>query len=903
MSPFRRLWNVILRRRLDRELQEEVDTHLALIEEEARANGKSTEAARRHARVRFGGRAAHREQALDGVIATSVESAAKELGFAARRLARSPAFTIAAVLTLALAIGANAAIFAVVERVLLNPLPYPDSDRLILLDHGALRLNIPQDMGITRGYYYLYQERARTLDGLALFAREDATLTGDREPERIRVGTATPSLVSVLRAWPAAGRWFTEDEGRPGGPHRVVLSHGLWFRRFGADPGVLGRTITLSGVSYEVIGVMPATFAFPDARVDVWEPLQISRTMGFGIWLYNGVARLRDGVAVADARREMNNLIPDVTRAFPGDLFALGNSAEAIRTISTARTLKEAIVGDIATGLWIVLASVSLVLLVACANVANLFLVRSEVRQREVSVRLALGAGRVGIARYFLAESAWLSAAGGLLGFVVAWGAVQLLVANGPANLPRLGEIRLDRVSITYTAAMTFLTGVLFGAVPLFRREALASTLNEGARGNTASRRRHRARQLLLAGQVALALVLLIASGLMVRSFHKMRNMDPGFNSGSALTFNVALPTASYTSRDAAVVAQQAILDRLSALPGVVSASSATCLPFTFGCLGNTVVDQNRPRVQETAPPAALWNAVSGGFFETMRIRLLRGRILTRDDVERRLPVVVIGDALARRLFPGEDPIGRYLVSSAPPARPGGPPAPTPLQIVGIVATPVTRSLAERTPASLIYMPMSIAGGPGIPPAALVGPDVSAMDVVVRSNVEPAVLWSSIRNAIDGVDPKLVIARADTLQGLVDRASAQMAFTMVLIAIAAIVALTLGVVGIYGVMSYIVSQRTGEIGVRLALGAEPMAVAAMILRQGGVVTGAGVVVGVAVALAGGRLIESLLYGVGPRDPVVFVATTTVLMLVATLACWLPARKAARLSPLEALRGE
>ncbi|HET9834087.1 MAG TPA: ABC transporter permease [Vicinamibacterales bacterium] len=887
------------RRQLDRDLREEVDTHLALIEDEERASGDSAEAARQRARLRFGSPGAHRERALDDVIATSVESAVKELGFAARRLVRSPAFTVAAVLTLALAIAANAAIFAVVERVLLNPLPYPDSDRLVDLDHGALAFNRPQGFGITRGYYYLYLERAHSLESLALYAGETATLTGTGEPERIGLTRATPSLASVMRVQPITGRWFTEEEGRPGAPPRVLLSHGFWMRRFGGDPHVLGRTIALSGVSYEVIGVMPASFEFPDTRTEAWAALQITRTMGFGIWLYRGVARLRDGVSVVDARTEMTRLIPDVTKAFPGDPFAIGNST-MLKAIAATRTLKDALIGDVATGLWIVLAAVSLVLLVACANVANLFLVRSEVRQREVSVRRALGAGQAGIARYFLAESVLLSAAGGLLGLVIAWVAVQLLVANGPATLPRLREIRLDRVSIAYTGAMALLTAVVFGAVPLFRGDALAMTLNDGGRGNTVSRSRHRARRLLMAGQVALALVLLIASGLMVRSFQKMRNVDPGFNPTSTMTFNVALPASAYKTRDTAFIAQHSILDHLATLPGVLSAASSTGLPFAPGGFGNTVFVQNRPRDLNVVPPAALFQAVSGGFFETMGIRLLRGRTLTRDDVEHRQRVAVISDALATRLFPREDPMGRYIVSAAPPARLGGPPAPEPLQIVGIVANTATRTLTEE-PGSIIYTPMSIAAGPDIPLSALVGPDISTMYFVLRTTVEPTSLSGSIRRAVDVIDPKLAIAQVRTLQSLVDRASAQMAFTMVLIAIAACVALALGVVGIYGVMSYIVSQRTGEIGVRLALGAEPKAVAAMILRQGSAVTGIGAVVGLTVSLAGSRLIASLLYGIGPRDPMVFVATTILLLLVATLACWLPARSAARLSPLEALR--
>jgi predicted permease len=672
------------------------------------------------------------------------------------------------------------------------------------------------------------------------------------------------------------------------------------MRRFGGDPQVLGRTITLSGVSHEVIGVMPASFEFPFVRTEGWTPLQITRTMGFGTWLYGGVARLREGVSVEQARAEMNQLIPEVTKAFPGDPFAVGNSS-MLKAVAATRTLKDSIIGDVARGLWIVLASVGLVLLVACANVANLFLARSEVRQREISVRRALGAGRAGIARYFLAESALLSAAGGLLGLAIAWAAVQMLVASAPATLPRFREIRLDRISIAYTAVMALVSAAVFGVMPLCRGDAVVLALNEGGRGSTVSRSRHHARRLLMGGQVALALVLLIASGLMARSFQQMRDVDPGFNPVSALTFNVTLPIAAYPSRETAVIAQRAILERLAAIPGVRSAAASTSLPFSPGGFGNTVLVPNRPRIEGVVPPPALWQAVSPGLFETMGIRLRRGRTITSEDIDHKQPVAVINDALARRLYPGEDPIGRYLISAAPPARPGGPPAPVPLQIVGIVDDTATRTLTETARASQIYMPMSIAGGPDIPPSALVGPSVSWMYFVLRTSVDPASLSASIRRAVDGTDPKLAIAQVRTLQALIDRASAQMAFTMVLIAIAACVALMLGVVGIYGVMSYIVSQRTTEIGVRLALGAEPGSVAAMILRQGGVVALVGAAVGLGAALAGSRLIASLLYGVSPRDPAVFAGTTAMLLVVAAAACWLPARRAARLSPLEAVR--
>ena len=901
MSPLRRLWNVLRRDRLDDELRQEVDTHLALIEEEERANGAGAQATRQ-ARARFGSPLVHRERALDGVMAMSVENIWKEAGFAARRLVRSPAFSVAAVLTLALAIGANAAIFAVVQRVLLNPLPYPDSDRLVDVDHGSQRLNLPSGLGITRGYYYQYLERSHTLDGIALYAAENATLTGDGEPERIRTTRATASLATVLRVGPAIGRWFSEDEGQPGGPQRVVLSHGLWIRRYGGDPGILGRTINLGGVSMDVIGVMPQGFAFPDPRVDAWTPQQITRSMGFGIWLYGAVARLRDGVTVADARTEMNTLIADITRAFPGDEFAAGNSA-GIALFSTVRTLKEAMVGAVARALWILLVSVGLVLLVACANVANLFLVRSDARQREVAVRVALGAGRSGIARYFLAESVLLSVAGGALGLAIACGAVRLVVSAGPATLPRLAEIRVDGVAVAYTLLLSVVTAFVFGAIPLWRSIPLGPALNESGRGNTATRSRHHARRLLMGGQVALALTLLIASGLMVRSFQKMRDVDPGFNPDSVLTFRIGLPDRAYPTRAAAVAAHLAILDRLAALPGVVAVSASSGLPLGSGCMGNTLLVQNRPIPPGTTPPIARFCAVAGGYFEAMGMRLLGGRRITRDDVERSLPVVVVNEALAKRVFPNQNPLGQYVSSNAPPARAEGAPGPTPLEIVGVVSNTPSRSLAEPDAASQLYMPMSIAGGPGIPLTALLGPDVALMAFVVRSSTPPSALLPSVRGAVSLVDPKLALALVTTLQAMVDSASAQMAFTMVLLAVAAGVALMLGVIGIYGVMSYIVSQRTAEIGVRLALGAEPRSVAAMILRQGGAVAVAGAVVGLVAAFAGSRLIASLLFGISPHDPAVFAATTVLLLIVVALACWLPARSAARLSPVEALRAD
>jgi putative ABC transport system permease protein len=818
----------------------------------------------------------------------------QDLRHAARRLRRSAAFSAASVLTLGLAIGANVAIFAVVERVVLNPLPYPASDRLINLDHGALKLHFPSGMGLTPGLYLQYAERARTLDGAAVYHSENLTLTGDGEPERIRVTHTTPSLEHVLRVAPALGRWFTADEGVPGGPPAVVLSQALWDRRYGGSPAVLGRQIVLGGAQMTVVGVMPAAFAFPDPLVEAWLSEPLARSMGFGFWNYGGVARLRGAATLEDARAEMKSLIADVPEAYPGDPIARGNIE--INLVVTSQTLKEATIGGIARSLWILLAAVGLVLLVACANVANLFLVRSESRQREIAVRRALGAGRSEIARFFLSESLLLSAVGGAVGFALASAGVRLLVALGPATLPRLAEIRLDRVAAGFAVGLAVVTAFLFGAIPLLHGSPLAATLHESGRGATVGRGRHRVRRLLMAGQVALALVLLVSSGLLARSFQRLRAVDPGFDASSALTFSIGLPDRSYRSVPAVVAAHRAIVDRLRALPGVTAVSTTTCLPLSGGCHGNTVRVQGQALPEGAIPPVVMFRAIDGDYFQTMGIRLVRGRVIDRADVDRREPIVVVDQRFASRLFPDQDPLGQHVASNRPGEL-------TWLTVVGVVANTPVRALGEAEPLPALYMPMSIAAGPGVPAATLVGPDVSAMNYVVRTTTPPLGLLRLVRGAIDSVDRNLAFAQVRTLQDQLDRASAQAAFTMALIAIAAAVALLLGVIGIYGVMSYIVSQRTGEIGVRLALGAEPGVVARRIVSEGGIVALGGIVAGLAAAFAGSRLLESLLYGIGPRDPAVFTVTTLVLLAVALAACWVPAHRASRLSPLDALRSE
>jgi putative ABC transport system permease protein len=823
-----------------------------------------------------------------------MDTFAQELHQALRRLWRSPAFTTASVLTLALAIGANAAIFAVVERVVLNPLPYPESDRLITLDHGSVALKVVSGMETTPGLYLIYKNRSQSLASAAIWGMGDRTLLGRGEPERLTVSHTTPSLAAVLRVQPAVGRWFTEDEGRPGGPKAVVLSHGLWTRRFGRSPAVVGESLVLDGQPFEVVGVMPAGFAYPFPRVEVWTTHQVDESMGFGLFGWSGVARLRDGVSLETARAELQGLIAGMADAYPDDPRAAGNVDTRLTFVGVPLKTRE--LGNVTRALWILLVAVGVVLLVACANVANLFLVRAELHQREAAVRRALGASSARLGRYFFTESVLLASAGGTLGTFIAWGALQVLVQAGP-NLPRLHEIRLHPIALGYIAVIAFVIAGVFGALPLWRSSSMAA-LHETGRGNTTTRQRHRARQLLLGAQVAMALVLLVASGLMVRSFINLRAIDPGFNPESTLTFRIGLPPLKYQTVVTAVAAHHAIIERLTALPGATAAAGTTCLPLSMGCNGNTLLVEGQTYPPGTLPPLALYRAITGGYLEAMGMRILRGRAIERGDVDRREPVAVISQTLARTVFKDQDPIGKRVASNQPPPKPGAPRSLVWLTVVGVVTDVPMRALNE-TPMPMLYMPLSH----GSPAAGGILPGVGSVIFVIRSVTPPEQLVPAARAALQQVDPDLALSQVSTLQELVDRASAQMTFTMVLLAIAAGISLFLGVIGIYGVTSYIVTQRTSEIGVRLALGAEPSGITRQIVAQGGLVAFVGIAVGLTAAFAGGQLIASVLYGVSPRDPMVLAVMAVTLQLVALAACWIPARRAARLDPTIALRAE
>jgi putative ABC transport system permease protein len=878
--------------RSDAELREEIQAHLEMEIEANLDRGLSPEQARVAAQRRFGNAMLVRERARHADPIFRLELVAKDLRYAVRSLLRAPGFSLAACTTLALAIGASTAIFALTYRVLLNPLPYRDSARVLVLDFGNPSANLPSGFGsVSSQQYFQYLERASTLSSLAMYQVDDVTVSGRGVPERLRMARVTPSLALVLGVSPVVGRWFAENEGVPGAPPVAILSHGLWTSRYGGNSAVLGQSVNLDGVPATIVGVMPPSYLFPEADTDVWVPLALSPATASPGYQFSAVARLRDDAELTDARAELTRLTSDLEATYPGNGYR--------QFVSTAVTLIEGTVGRVSTMLWLLLASVGLLWLLACANVANLFLVRTEIRQREVAVRRALGAGRGGIARVLLAESALLAIVGGTIGLLLAAMTTRLLVAFGPATLPRLENIRLDAVSVMFMGTLTVLTALALGALPLLRVVWVAPSLQGAARTKTGSRRSHRTRHTLMASQVALSLVLLVTSGLLVRSFLGLLAVDPGFDARSTLTLQVGLPAAQYPTRERVVAFHHAVLDQIAALPGVTAVSASTCLPLSSKgfCFGNTLAVEGRPSQPGRIPRPVAQRAVAGGYFEAMGMHLVRGRGLDRGDIDRRDAVLVVNEAMVNAYFPNEDPIGRRIAfgygSSDGPWR----------TIVGVVQNTVTTGLAELNPVPQLYLPMSTSGGPDLPVSGLLGPGVSVMNYVVRSSTPQRGLAPAVRHAIDQVDATVAIARLETLEDAVGRAAEPAAFTAVLNAVAAGVALLLGLVGIHGVVSYVVSQRTGEIGVRLALGAEPGAVAAMIARQGGMVALAGVVVGLAAALAGGRLIESLLYNVSPRDPAIFTSTAVTLFGVATLACWLPARRAARVSPVEALRAD
>jgi predicted permease len=814
----------------------------------------------------------------------------RDMRYSMRALARAPRFTVVAGLTLALGIGANTAIFSAVNGVLLRPLPYPDSDRIVGLWHGAPDLGYDQ-FGTSPGIYHQYLTENQVFEAMGLYQGRSANLTEDGGAERVQAVASTHGLFDVLGTAPLLGRTFTEAETLEDGAHVVVLGHDLWQRRYGGDPSVLGRTIRVNGDAHEVIGVMPPGFDFggPNVRAELFMPLQMDLEGQPGAFSFNAVALLAEGVTEEAAVAQMDAMLLRVRERWV-DAEAFINFLDAGGFHPIVHTVQEELVGDLQRPLWILLGTVGFVLLIACGNVANLFLVRSEGRRREMAVRTALGATRGTLVRQLLSESILLAAMGGAAGLAVAWVTTPVLLRLAPPELPRLDEVSMDGTVLGFTLGVTALAALLFGAAPALRQssERLLGMLRYAGRGTTEGGERHHLRNALVVGQTALAMILLVGSGLLVKSFREIRQSDPGFYTEGLLTFRIALSPAEYPGAAAPARFHQELVDRLEALPGVEAAGGVSQLPLGGNTSGTAWDVEDFPTNPGELPPMFWYKTPTEGYFETMGISLLAGRVLERADHEQNLGSIVVTRSLADRLWPGGDALGKRMRVTGDTADVAW------RTIVGIVEDTRDHGLREDV-MDMIYRPM-------VGPRADEGYAVRQMTFAVRAD-NPALLTEEVRRIVREMDPNLPLAAVQTMSKVTADSVVHLSFTTLALGIAALMALILGAVGLYGVLSYVVSQRTQEIGVRMALGAETGQVQSMVVASGAKLAGLGLVAGLAGAAGLTRLLQGLLYGTEPLDPLTFAGTSLVRLAVGLTASYIPARRDAAVDPVESMRAE
>jgi len=812
-----------------------------------------------------------------------------------RRLARAPGFTTISILTLGLGIAGTTAAFSVVNAVLLRPLPYREPERLVQLWHAAPGLGMAQ-FEQSDASYIQYQDKAtRSFQSLASYRTESANLTGGQDPERVASAQVTASFLPTLGVVPALGRNFTDGEDRPGGAAVVILSNALWQRRYGGDRNIIGKPIQIDGIAREVVGVMPATFHFPAATTELWTPTAIDRAhLNTGSFNRNAIGRLRPGVTIKAAEAEMQPILMRLPDDVPGMMTRAIFEQAKIQV--TLHSLRDDVIGDIRPILFTVLGTVAFVLLIACANVANLFLVRAEARTKEVAVRSALGATPRAIVRLYLGEGLVLAAAGAALGVVLAYGALTLLLRTAPEGLPRASEIGIDLASLGLAAAIAVITGVFFSAVPFFRsgKAELTPMLRDSTRGSTSGRERQRVRNTFVVAQVALALILLVGSGLLARSFQRMRAVDPGFKPAGVLTLRLSIPEATYrTTGDIARFYHQ-LTTRLATVPGVQSVGTVTKLPLSEGGDNhNGAWIEDRPSTKDGLPSIHLIVNASQDYFASMGIPLIEGRTFRDDGTDQPSHEMIVSRSFARQYWPNGSAIGKRVKS-------GGPEAPW-STIVGVVGDVHDEALTKPAEAA-VYQPIvtAVQPQPGAPDSIIAN---NTMSLTIRTSGEAMAVFPAVRREIWAIDRNLPLVNVREMSQVVESAMARTTFTLIMIGAAAGVALLLGAIGIYGVISYMVSLRTREIGVRMALGAQSTEVRRMVVRQGLALAVIGVGIGLAGALALSRLISSLLYGIAPHDPLTLGVVTVGLLAVAAVASWLPAMRAARIDPIEALRAD
>ncbi len=798
-----------------------------------------------------------------------------DLRQAYRLLRNRPGFTTIAVATLALGIGANSAIFSVVFGVLLAPLDYQNPDQLALV----WRTNVQRQTGnypVPAPEFLDWTEQNSSFSLTAAVRPEALVLTGTDEPERVIGASVSASLFQLLGASPVLGRTFSSEENTAGNEYVVVLSHGLWRRRFGSDPSVLGSEVKLNGRSHTVVGVMPDGFAFP-SQAQLWTPVVFTpEQLADRDWHFLlMVTRLREGTTVADAQRDLDQISARLARAYP-------ETNEGWTGV--VQPLHDAAVGNSRATIWMLFGAVSFVLLIACANVANLLLARAAGRQRELCVRAALGAGRSRLVRQLLVESVVLALVGGAVGAALAYLGIDVLVAAAGSSLPRSANVSLNGMVLAATLAMALVTGIVFGLVPALHgsRFDLTEGLKEGTHGAGISGRRSRLGRILVAGEIAVALVLVVGAGLMIQSFRRLLEVDPGFNPSRTLTFQVQAPSAQYPESEQVLAFADELQRRLAATPGVVSVGLNPWIPMTGGG------PQFRYRLasDQVGPvndmPIGMFRPVSPGYFATMEIPLVAGRTFRDDDRAGQVPVAIVNEAFVRRHFAdGEDPLGRRVVISY--EEPNAPER----EIVGVVRDVKNAGLTSD-PVPVYYVPFR-----QIP--------WNTMTLAVRTTGEPGAITPAVRAIVGELDPDIPVTNIATMEERLSQVVAQPRFRMQLLGVFAAVALILAAVGVYGVMAYAVSQRTQEIGVRLALGARPAAVRRMVVKEALAVGLIGVLVGLAGALALSRLVSGMLFEVQATEPVVYLTVAGILTAVAVTASLVPALRASRVDPMAALR--
>jgi predicted permease len=838
-----------------------------------------------------------------------IDSVARDLRYAVRGLARRPAFTFAAVLTLALGIGATTAIFSVVYSVLIKPLPYPNADELVRIRHPAPGLGSP-DLAASTNMQLTYRQENRTFADVGLWLQDSATLTIRGEAERVRAVRVSDGTLRALGVQPARGRWFTQTEHEPAadGPSPVIISHAFWQRRFGGDGSALGRELSMdaAGVgagtltlppSAQVVGIMPPGFQFFDAarQPDIIIPVRFDPArQAHGQYTWQILARLKPGVTLAEAQADLDRMQPIWLNAWPPFPGTTIEQFANFRVTPVARPLRDDLVGGVSSMLWVLMGAVGAVLAIACANIANFMLVRADARRPELAVRAALGARPARIARELLVESLVLGAGGSVLGLLLAYAGLRALVALGPSDLPRLLEIAVYPPVLVFTLGIALASTLVFGSITALKHawRGGAPTV-AGARGSSASRERSATRNTLVVVQVALAVVLVVSAALMIRSFLALRDVDPGFADPATLQIaRIWVPTG--LSREPAQIAriQREALDKIAALPGVTEAGVVSHIPMEGPDNNGPVIIEGQTLAPGETARQRRWIRVSPGYFAAMGTRLIAGRDVTWNDFETGGRVAVISEDFAREMAaePG-GAIGKRI-RVGPFAQDDW------KEVIGVVQN-VYHDGSHLAPPSSVYWPTLASNTLGAPVAG-----VASVGFAVRSErAGTAALAEEIREAVRSVSPSIPIAQERTMQDLYADSLARTSFTVVLLGIAGVMALVLGVIGIYGVIAYVVAQRKRELGIRAALGARPPQLERMFVRQGIVLTGVGAAVGLSAAVALARVMSSLLFGVGPMDPTAYVAAGAVTIAAAALASYVPARRAAKIDPIETLRAD